>query len=391
LDVFIGRIVIEPGKRIKIILPQKQVRNAADEMNPFFKPMEFFVKTPESIDNITASMSAFEKLYEKSLEKIFKDPKHINSGQVELEIDLIDSLTSYNTEPFFLDYKKFRFLSLRQNTYYKNKAAVLKKNFSKEKVLYHNPAYNDLLIELFGGYIFEEKADSLYKYLQNNKNWISLNSFLTQNELYTEKEFREYLLAINLAGLFYKQPTYQNTILQIFKNAIETELHSTTKALITNFLKKSGVTVIGNQAPGFVLYNQDKDQVNLGDYRGSFVYLSFHNIDSYACQKDLPLLKDLHAKSIEGLQIISIFKDDHHQRVIDYVQKNDYQWPILHCYGSDRVLQEYKIVAYPTYFLIHPEGTLLLMSAPGPAEDFEASYFKYFQEWKRQQIREGNE
>jgi peroxiredoxin len=391
LDVFLGRIMIEPGKKIKIILPQKQVRNAADEMNPFFKPMEFFVKTPESTDNITAAISAFEKLYDLSFEKIFKDPKHINSGQVEMEISDIDEKTSYCTDSFFIEYKKYRFLNLRQLSYYKNKPAVLQKNFSKEKVQYMNPAYNDLLNETFGSYIFEAKADSIYKYLQNKKNWVSLNSLLSMNEMYYAKDFREYLLAINLCNLFYRQAIYQNDILQIFKNAIDTDIHPITRALITNFLKKSGITVIGNQAPGFVLYNQDKEQISLADFRGWFVYLCFSNLESYACQKDLPLIKDLYKKNIDGLKIITLFKDDNHQRIIDYAVKNEYEWPVLHCYGSDRVLQDYKVAAYPSYFLIHPDGTLVLMPAPGPAEDFEAAYFKHYQEWKRQQIREGNE
>jgi hypothetical protein len=391
LDVFIGRIMIEPGKKIKIILPQKQVRSEADEMNPFFKPMEFFVKTPESIDNVTASMSNFEKLYDHSFEIIFKDPKHINSGLVEMEISAIDEKTSSCIDPFFVDYKKYRFLNLRQLSYYKNKTAVLEKNFSKEKVLYNNRAYTDLINDVFGGFIFETNADSAYKIMQNNKNWYDLNSAISQNQLYSEKEFRDYLLAVNLCNLFYKQAVYQNDIIQIFKEAIETDIHPNTKTLITNFLKKSGITVIGNQAPGFVLYNQEKEQVSLGDFRDNFVYLCFCSIDSYACQKDLLLIKDLYKKNIDGLKIVTIFKDNNHQKVIDYAAKNGYEWSVLHCYGSDRVLQDYKIAAYPTYFLIHPDGSLLLMPAPGPAEDFEAAYYKYYQEWKRQQIRDGNE
>ncbi len=390
LDVFLGRIIIEPGKKIKIILPQKTIRSAADEINPFFRPMEFFVKTPESTDNITYAMSDFEKLYKNSSEKILKDPKHINSGQVELEITQIDEKTSSCTDSFFLEYKKLRFLDLRQFTYYKNKNAVLKKNFSEEKVLYNNPAYNSLIIQTFGSYLFETDADSIYDILQNNKNWYALNSFLSKNELYFNKEFREYMLAINLCNLFYKQASFQNDVLQVLKNALETELHPNTKQLISAFLKKSGITVIGNQAPGFVLYNQEKIQVSLADFRDYFVYIGFYTVDSYACQKDLLMLKELYKKNIEGLKFITVFKDDNHQRIIDYALKNECDWSILHCYGSDRILQDYKIAAYPTYFLIHPNGTLLLMSAPGPAEEFESLYFKAYQEWNRQQIRDEN-
>jgi len=40
------------------------------------------------------------------------------------------------------------------------------------------------------------------------------------------------------------------------------------------------------------------------------------------------------------------------------------------------VLKEYDIRAFPTYFLIGPDGKLILSPAPSPAEDFEQRLFE---------------
>jgi hypothetical protein len=40
------------------------------------------------------------------------------------------------------------------------------------------------------------------------------------------------------------------------------------------------------------------------------------------------------------------------------------------------VLKEYDIRAFPTYFLIGPDGKLILSPAPSPSEDFESELFE---------------
>ena len=90
------------------------------------------------------------------------------------------------------------------------------------------------------------------------------------------------------------------------------------------------------------------------------------------------------------MKILTVFIDDSHQDIIDLAKKNKFDWTILHCYDNDRILKDYKVMAYPTYYLIHPDGTLLMIPAPGPSEGFEAAFFQALQEYKREQIRNNN-
>jgi len=387
LDVFLGKLFIEPGKTLKIVLPKKTQRSEADILNPYFEQIEFYIRELEDESNITNAVRKFNSLWNDSFDVIFKNPKHINSGVVEKEIEKINDSLSFIKNEFFEEYKYYKLLHLRQLSYYKNKDAVIKKNYSNKKVLFNNPAYNLLLAKEFETYMFEENKDTLYKVLNYTKDWKSLNNFVAQDNKYFEKDFREYFLSINLYKLFYKNTHYQNKIIRILQTADNSDINENTRIIINNILKISGTLVVGSQVINFTLYDQNKERKSLSDFRGEYIYLSFFKKDSYVCQKDQVLLDAIYKKKHEKLKIITVFIDDDHQNVIDLAKDNKFEWTLLHCYDNDRILKDYKVVAFPTYYLIDPNGNLKMIPAPGPSEGFETAYFSVYQEYKREQIR----
>ncbi len=387
LDVFIGNIIIEPNKNLKIVLPKKTVRSEYDRMNPYFKPFKFYIRVLNDEKNITLAIKHFNKLFKNSLKIIFKDKKHINPGLVEKEIIKINDSTSYIKDPFFINFKKYKFLYLRHITYYKNKKAIVRKNFSKDKFIPQNPAYNEFLTEKFGTFVFETNGDTLYHFLSANYGWRAYMNFLSKNEIYKNKEFREYFLLLNLYKKFYKDNTFQKSIIKLLHSTEKEDISKLSRTIINNFLDKSGRLILGNPVSNFSLFDSEDEKITLSDFQDKFVYLSFYNKDSYACQKDIEILNQLYEKKKDMLEIITIFADKNTNYIKELKKEGKYNWTILQCSESDKVLKNYKVVSFPTYYLIHPNGTLLLLPAPGPAEDFEAKYFKIYQEWKRKKIR----
>ncbi len=130
LNVFMGKIIIEPGKKLEIVLPKKTVRNEADILNPYFRQIEFYIRILNDDNNVTNAIRIFNDLYNESFDVIFKNPRHINSGIVENEILKISESVQHIDNKFFEDYKFYKFLHLRQLSYYKNKEAVIRKNYS---------------------------------------------------------------------------------------------------------------------------------------------------------------------------------------------------------------------------------------------------------------------
>jgi hypothetical protein len=59
-----------------------------------------------------------------------------------------------------------------------------------------------------------------------------------------------------------------------------------------------------------------------------------------------------------------------------FLAKNKYDWKFLLYDRQPGVLKDYDIRAYPTYFLIGPDGKLILSPAPSPSENFESRLFE---------------
>jgi hypothetical protein len=59
---------------------------------------------------------------------------------------------------------------------------------------------------------------------------------------------------------------------------------------------------------------------------------------------------------------------------------NSYPWTFLHFSNQPDLLDDYDIRGYPSYFLIGPEGRLILSPAPSPVENFESTFLRIFEE-----------
>ena len=388
LDVFIGYIVIEPGKEFEIVLPKKTIRRHEDIINPYFKPYEFYIRILNNDRTVTAEMKKFDAFYKTGTEKVLKNPKHINPGLFEIEIQIIDDSTSFSENPFFLNYKKYKLLDMRVQTIYKNNKAVIRKNFSNETVLYKNPAYNKLLKEELGTVLFELYGDTLFKLLATNAGWNMMSRTLSNYDLCYNQEFREYFLFINLYNEFYKTPIYKNNIIDVLYSSKKYLKSEYTLNAVNNFLDNSSTLITGNSSLDFRLPDNETYLHSLSDFRGKFVYLGFFSTDSYPCKKDILLIKALAEKKPEFLKIILIFKEAGSARIKNFLKDIDTKnITILRSDDNGKVIEDYNVRAYPTYFLINPKGKLALISAPGPAEDFETAYFKIKQEWKIKRAR----
>ncbi len=391
LDVFIGYIIIEPGKEFEIVLPKKTIRHHEDIMNPYFKPYEFYVRILNNDNTVTAEMKKFDALYNTVTEKILTNSKHINPGLFEIEINKLNENTSDSNNSFFKEYKKYKILSLRFNTVYKNKKAVLRKNFSNDSVLYHNPAYNKLLKEDLGDMLFELYGDTLFRLLSTNAGWNMMSRTLSNYDLCYNTEFRDYFLFINLYNQFYKTTVYKNNIIDVLYSSLKYINNKYLLKAVNNFLNNSSNLIAGNASLDFRLPDNDTYVHGLYDYRGKFVYLGFFSTFSYACKKDILLLKALADKNLEQLKIVLVFKEDNPAQIKSFLKDLKIKdITILHSDDGGKVIEDYGVRAFPTYFLINPEGRLSLISAPGPSENFESVYFKIRQERKIKEARKNN-
>ncbi|MBU0763642.1 MAG: TlpA family protein disulfide reductase, partial [Bacteroidetes bacterium] len=139
----------------------------------------------------------------------------------------------------------------------------------------------------------------------------------------------------------------------------------------------------GTRAPDFDLYDIDSNLVGLKDFRGKFLYIGFYTTLSFSCKEDIEPLKALRKKHGHAYSIVSVFIDDDFRAAVDFMRDNGCKWTLLHYGNRPEILKQYDVRAYPTYYLIDPDGNLSMSPAPGPDEDFETRFYEVIKTWRK--------
>ncbi len=119
-------------------------------------------------------------------------------------------------------------------------------------------------------------------------------------------------------------------------------------------------------APDFELATLTDGTVRLSDYRGKKVILNFWASWCPPCRVEMPYMENYYKenKDAENVEIIAVNMtkterggDDKIERVEEFVEDNKLTFPIL-LDETGEVMKLYQIMAYPTTYIINPEGVI---------------------------------
>ncbi|MEA3317438.1 MAG: TlpA disulfide reductase family protein [Bacteroidota bacterium] len=148
------------------------------------------------------------------------------------------------------------------------------------------------------------------------------------------------------------------------------------KKIADNIHNKVTRLLRGYAPPEFELYDLDSNLVTIDKFKGEYVYLGFCTSVSYACIQEFEMLRSFYKRHSQHLKIVIICADSNYGQMKKFVRKREYPWIFLHYGNNTKILNEFDIRAFPTYFFIDKEGKLLLSPAPGPSENLELTLFK---------------
>lgn len=119
----------------------------------------------------------------------------------------------------------------------------------------------------------------------------------------------------------------------------------------------------GNQAPDFELTTLAGDTVKLTDYKGKKVILNFWASWCPPCRVEMPFMEDYYQsfKEQDNVEILAVNMTSQErgqsEKVKEFVEEHNLTFPILLDKEGD-VLDLYKVMVYPTTFIISTEGTI---------------------------------
>ena len=398
LNVFKGILYIEPDKKYQIVLPKKQKKSKADELNPFFKESEFFIRCLQTDSSyLNAQIKKFDKLLDYYMTESFKQFKgKVQKTVVDSIIRKIDQNFEHTDNDFFNDYKEYSYAAYRLIAYERNKEKFISQYFSHRQILYDNPAYMDLFNRIFNNYLKVLYASPKGKAIPYNliklKSLSGLKACLDSFPYLQNDSLKELVLLKSLYDNFYKDDFPKSSILFMLDSIQQATQIPEIQNIAQNITKKLTTLLIGYPAPDFKLKNSKGKLLSLKDYKGDFVYLNFCTPESYSCQKDFKTLQQLYMQQYEKLKIVSICVCNSYEEMKKLVKENKYKWDFLYYNKNNELLQKYNVRVYPSYYMINPEGKLVMLPAFPPADlSFEARYFDALKSWKRELLRREQE
>ncbi|MGB8707346.1 MAG: redoxin domain-containing protein [Dehalococcoidia bacterium] len=109
-------------------------------------------------------------------------------------------------------------------------------------------------------------------------------------------------------------------------------------------------------ASKFTLQSIDGSTINLNDFRGRPVMLTFWRINCSACEFQMPFTEALYDKwSSDSLAVLTINVGDRASDVADYVNSRGITYPVL-LDPQSQVANDYGIIGVPTTYFIDGQG-----------------------------------
>jgi peroxiredoxin len=386
LGAYLGYFFAEPGKTYRLVLPERLEKSPEQKLNPYFIPEEIHLGMENfSQDDLNMLIVMFEDAYGPYFEK------HVSAAfarsdmqKLESDIQRMEKPFQNQSGSFFWNYRRYRYGMLKMLANQQKVQSISDEYFNNQPVLYDNPAYADLFNQVFNKYfIFYSRTDEgkqIFDDINQQGSYRALLATLSKNTNFSNDTLKELVILKQIHDEFYGNQFSRTGLLHILDSLISSTQIADHRYIGTTIKQKITRLLPGYAPPAFELMNTDGHMVTLDDLKGKYVYLNFCTCQSYTCLNEFNDIAAFDRMIRNKLTVVTIATDPQEEVLRKFLSKNKYDWEFLLYDHQPDVLKEYDIRAYPTYFLIGPDGKLILSPAPSPAEDFEKKLFDIMKE-----------
>jgi peroxiredoxin len=378
LGIYSGYFLVEPGKTYQIVLPEYTEKSTEEQLNPYFEPVELhlgLINFDQNDLNMLTVMfdDAYLPYYNKHVNNIYAKS---DMKKIEEDIQQIEKPFQEFSKGFFYEFRRYRYGTLKLLANQQGVQSLSDEYFNNQPVLYNNPAYTDLFNHVYDKYFVffgrAQKGKEIYTIINQTGSYKALLKLLSESANFTNDTLKELVILKQIHDEYYGNQFSRSGLLAILDSLLAYSHIETHKQIGLNIKQKITRLQPGFKPPQFELQDTDGKLIKLDDFKGKYVYLNFCTCQSYACLNEFNLLSTLNQRFRNILVILTIATDPKEEILKQFLLKNKYDWKFLHYDKQPSVIKEYDIRAFPTYFLIGPDGKLIFSPALSPAENFEA-------------------
>ena len=127
----------------------------------------------------------------------------------------------------------------------------------------------------------------------------------------------------------------------------------------------------GAEAPDFTLETSTGETFTLSNCRGGYVLLDFWGTWCGWCVEGLPTLKEVAHTYKDKLTVVSVDTRDSRQAWLNGIKEYGMDWVQVYNSDSDAIDSIYAVQGFPGFYLIDPEGKIVMISFGEPAHFVE--------------------
>lgn len=374
-------LYVESGATYHIVLPIRQEKEMKDFLNPYFSPTIVHLATVDFDEKELNSMirmfnDAYQPFYNKHIMDVHNKR---DFPELDKNIEQMDKSFSKSTNQYFNDFRTYRYGMLRYLAYQQKSRKISESYFKDQPLLFNNPAYMELFNKLFDKYFQYFSRTETGQQIGidiSNRDLPGLQKSLSTDTIVGNSDLRDLVMLKGMYDEFYNNTYSRSSLLAILDTFIIGNNNKRMTQTASAIKHKTTKLLAGFDPPAFELYDADSNLVRLEKFKGKYVYLNFCSCFSYACLNEFAALNNLNTKYKDKLQIVSIIVDNDENALKSFLERSNYSWIFLHYGNQSTIIKDYDIRAFPTYYLIDPQGKLVISPCPSPLENFEAHFFK---------------
>ncbi len=388
---------VEPGRHYEVYLPQFDW-DIADRQNVYLAP----VALPLEFLNLPANELNLQMLtMERTIDSVLDTHRVWFDFRFRPQKRYFDTLVAAvnrqvpdGENTFMNRYKEYTLAQLRLAMGFATRSQTAARHIAGKTVLYHDEAYMQLLFALYADAISQGmRKVPLHRLIH----WVETGDLRTYidsvgtDPLFYDEQLRELAVLVALKESYYDSRYNREAVARMVdllgKRSKFSEHRRLAGRLSEKWSVKSGERRVENgewrvengerSVWNVELPDVEGNRVALDSLKGNWVYMSFVKVNDPSCQRELETLahfKDSIYNKYDSVRFVTVCCDREFQKMYHLLRNSKkgarYNWTWLHFDGQYRWLEQLRVVSYPTFILLDPQGRRVYELAPTPESGF---------------------
>ena len=375
--VFKFILYAEPDSELDLLLPEYIPRPRGEEENPFYSEVNYIPEVLNSEDNINNLMRDFDMeynpVYNSVAHRVFNN---FRRDELPKLIQRLNTVSDNHNNNFFSDYVKYRMIMLNLVASGEYQGRIEDSVLINRRFDYENPAYNDLIDQLFSGYFRRVMSGPLRDSCINALYYASLKGL--REVIYldgkaSDAQLVDFIILINIYPEYFSGSLPRENIMKIMTDLSTDGSSSYIRNISKAAAARLDLYTRGRSLPETGLKTLEGKDFRLSSLSGENLLLCFFSKDDQNSQLELTMLQMWIMKYAPYLRVVFILKAKDSAGLQTKINSVIPSALILVMNDPDVTEYLYDIRMYPFFILLDRDNNIFVNPAPMASENLESA------------------